>query len=209
MKTQTYPEQYLLITDNGSGEDIIIELGVNALLDIETLVTNYFDALGISVSIETGIGKVLLATTTQRLRQTERTLMTSVFGIRAGFLSTPSSQPHPTHTHGPLRGAFSLYAGGFRTICDHSAARGGFSLLTCSMGSASRICALIGAGVAPLVDPPVGGPGMRSSIRLCSIALHSALTRLGRSRGSATLIASAAATCARLSCIRDCPNILT
>ena len=57
MKTQTYTEQYLLITDNGAGEDIIIELGVNALLDIETLVTNYFDALGISVSIETGIGK--------------------------------------------------------------------------------------------------------------------------------------------------------
>jgi hypothetical protein len=104
MKTQTYPEQYLLITDNGTGEDIIIELGVNALLDIETLVTDYFDALG-------------------------------VFSHR---------------------------------ICDHSAARGGFSVLTCSMGSASRICALIGAGVAPLVDPPVGGPGMRSSMRRCS-----------------------------------------
>jgi hypothetical protein len=57
MKTTTYPEVYLLITDNGSGENTIIELGVNALLDIETLVTNYFDALGISVSIETGIGK--------------------------------------------------------------------------------------------------------------------------------------------------------
>ena len=57
MKTTTYPEQYLLITNNGSGENTIIELGVNALLDIETLVTEYFDELGVSVSIETGIGK--------------------------------------------------------------------------------------------------------------------------------------------------------
>ena len=57
MQTQTYPEQYLLITDNGSGENTIIELGVNALLDLETLVTDYFDALGFSVSIQTGIGK--------------------------------------------------------------------------------------------------------------------------------------------------------
>ena len=57
MKTTTYPEVYLLITDNGSGEDTIIDLGVNALLDVETLVTDYFDALGVSVSIETGIGK--------------------------------------------------------------------------------------------------------------------------------------------------------
>ena len=57
MKTTTYPEQYLLITDTGSGENTIIELGVNALLDIETLVTEYFDELGVSVSIETGIGK--------------------------------------------------------------------------------------------------------------------------------------------------------
>ena len=53
MKTTTYPEQYLLITNNGSGENTIIELGVNALLDIETLVTEYFDELGVSASIET------------------------------------------------------------------------------------------------------------------------------------------------------------
>jgi hypothetical protein len=121
------------------------------------------------------------------------------------FMHPHSRQHTHTHTHGPPRRAFCCT----HRICGHSAARGGFSVLTCSMGSASRICALIGAGVAVLVAPPVGGPGMRSRIRRCSMHLHNALTRLGRSRGSATLIASAAATCARLSCIRDCPNILT
>jgi hypothetical protein len=122
MKTTTYPEQYLLITDTGSGENTIIELGVNALLDIETLVTEYFDELGVSVR-----------------------------------------------------------------ICGHSATTGGFSLLTCSMGSmgsASRICAVIGAGVAALVAPPVGGPGIRSRIRRCSMILQIAPARLGRSLGS-------------------------